>query len=700
MEDESLTLASDFPPASYDDWRKVADEALKGAPFDKKLVSRTYEGIPIQPIYTRHDWPAEGDPSGLPGFMPFTRGGDALGNHGGWDIRQAYRHPDLAKLNEQLRLDLNRGATAALLHLDLAARAGLDPDDAAAADLAGRDGAMIYCVDDLAAACAGLDTATVSLALDGGSQFLPAAAILVAWWQRRGVDLDEVRGAFHADPLGVLAATGTLPMPTDRALAVMADLAAYTAEHLPNVTAVGVDTSPYHRAGATEAQDLGCAMATGLAYLKAMTAGGLEIDTAARQIAFTFSLGCNFFPAIAKLRAARKLWARVTEACGVSEDARAMRLNAVTADRMMTRRDPWVNLLRGTVAGFAAGVAGAESVCVQPFDARLGLSDDFARRIARNTSIVLIEESSLTRVVDPAGGSWFIETLTDQIAREGWADFQKIEQAGGMERALSDGLVHGWLAQAWDTRAKNIARRRDAVTGVSEFPNIHEVPVEREIPDVAALRADAVDRVVRSRAATGAALAEPEHGALTVRAVEAARAGATIGTLSAALAGAGGAAVTALPTHHYAEEFEALRDASDAYQARTGARPRIFLSNIGTVAQHTARATFAKNFFEAGGIEAVTNNGFKTGAEAAEAFKTSGASIAIVCSSDKIYEGAVADVAPALKQAGCSYLFLAGSPGDKKADYQAAGVDDFIFLGGDVLATLRATLAHLGAIDR
>ncbi|MEO5373520.1 MAG: methylmalonyl-CoA mutase subunit beta [Alphaproteobacteria bacterium] len=698
MSEEKLAFAGEFPAASYDEWRGAVDKALKGAPFEKRLVTKLYEGITIQPVYTRTDWPSEGDPSGFPGVMPFTRGGSATGADG-WDIGQEHAHPDLKTSNAAILVDLERGATSVVIRFDQAARAGLDADAAAAESLAGQDGVMVYsvaCFDKL------MDKVLVDLvpvSLEAGAQFLPAAALLSGLWKTRGVAADKAQGAFNADPLGALAATGALPVSVDAALAQMSDLAAYTAKAWPKVTAVAVNTAPYHDAGATEAQDLACSMATGVAYLRAMTAAGMSIDAACRQIVFHYPVGCDFFLTMAKLRAARKMWSRIAESCGASELARVMTIRARSADRMMSRRDPWVNMLRTTVAAFAGGVAGANSVTVLPFDAALGLPDAFSRRIARNSQVVLKEESNLGRVIDPAGGSWYIESLTDQLASVAWGLFQEIEKAGGMAKALADGSVAKQVAASQAEREKNIGKRRDPLTGINEFPNIAEKPVVTDKPNLGALRSAAATGLAGVRKAdAAAAVAKAGKGGVAAAAVEAAVAGATLGTLAAALKGEG-ARCSALPKHRFAETFESLRDAADAYKAKTGNWPRIFLANVGSVAQHTARATFAKNFFEAGGIETLGNNGFADPGSCAKAFKDSGAAVAIICSSDAVYEEQVAKVAPALKAAGAKFLFLAGNPGEKKQAYGDAGVDDFIFLGCDVLGTLRATLARLGVTN-
>jgi methylmalonyl-CoA mutase len=666
MTDGDVKFASEFPPATPAQWRAVVDKALKGAPFEKRLVTRLYEGIAVQPLYTADDWQAAGNPSGFPGFAPFTRGGHAGGaGPDGWAVLTEHSFADPKQANKAILEDLMRGATAIALHFDR-------PD---------APGIAIDTLDDLDRALHEILLDLVPLTLDAGGEGIAAAAMLTALWQRRGTKAAEARGAFNVDPIGALARSGHLAGSVDHALARAVELAKWTSETHPNVTAVGVDSSAYFEAGATEVQDLAAAMSTGVAYLRALTEGGMKIDAALGQIAFTMAVGCDQFLSIAKLRAARRLWARIAEASGASETARTMKLTARTARRIMSQRDPWVNMLRTTVAGFAAGAGGADAVSILPFDAALGISDDLGRRIARNIQILLKEEAYVARVTDPAGGSWYVETLTEQLANAAWAAFQSIESRGGIAAVLSDGSLAAEIKASWGERQKNVARRKDSLTGVNEFPNILEEPVAREAPKSCA----------KGKAAkTGAPIASIGE------AVAAFEAGATLSAVSAALASGEPARVAPLPIHRVHEDFEALRDAADRYKAANGAWPTIFLANMGAVAQHTGRSTFSKNFFEAGGIQALGNNGFKEPAAAAQAFEESGARIAILCGTDALYETDAAPFAAALKQAGVEHLFLAGNPGDRREEYEKAGVDEFISMGMDVLAVLRSTLVRLG----
>ncbi|WP_407918458.1 methylmalonyl-CoA mutase family protein, partial [Kitasatospora sp. NE20-6] len=489
------------------------------------------DGLRARPLYTAEDAPAD---AGYPGFPPFVRGGRPQGaTVSGWDVRQLHADPDPRRTNEAVLADLENGVTS----LWLALGTGRLPVEALPDALQG-----VY-----------LDLASV--ALDAGAEFRPAAEQLFTLLAARGVPAAAATGTLGADPLGLLARTGD-DGASEALLAEAAALAARCAETYPGLRALTVDALPYHDAGASPAQELGCALATGVAYLRALTAAGLSADAAAGQLEFRLAATGDQFLTIAKFRAARRLWARVAQVCGVAPQASAQRQHAVTSSVMMTARDPWVNMLRTTVACLAAGVGGADAVTVLPFDEAVGLPDAFARRIARNTQSILLEESHLARVVDPAGGSWYVERLTDELAHAAWAWFQEIEAAGGQRAALTCGLVAEQAAATWAARSKALAERREPVTGVSEFPNLAEQPLVRE-----------------------PAPAPPSGG---------------------------------LPRVRRADAYEELRARSDAHLAATGSRPLLFLASLGSASAHTARSTFAANLFQAGGIETVTEGTFET----------------------------------------------------------------------------------------
>jgi methylmalonyl-CoA mutase len=497
----------------------------------------------------------------------------------------------------------------------------------------------------------------VAIDLQGGVNAGHIARQMTDLVRRNGVSPAASRISFGFDPLGHIAAD-------PQSARSWRDEGAGFAASVNDLALQGhkgpfaaADGRIVHNAGGSEAQELAWVLATALAYLRALEASGVASGDARRLIYFRLAADADQFLTTAKFRALRKLWARVEEACGLTPAP--VFIAAETAWRMMTRRDPFVNMLRATVAVVAAGLGGADSIAVVPHTAAIGLPDHFARRIACNTQLILLEESNLAKVADPAAGAGGPEGLTHELCVAAWSLFQEIEQAGGAAAALEQGLIQVKVAAVRAARERAIARRKDALTGTSEFPDIAEAPAEVLMP---------------SPLVPGTAGVPP---ALHPRQKE---------------AGGTSAVRAPLPCLRFAEPFEALRDASDRLLDRTGARPKIFLANLGRLADFTARATYAKNFFEAGGIAAVTNDGFASHEEMLSAFEASGASLACLCSSDVVYAADAAAVAGALRRAGAKHIYLAGRPGELEPILRAAGVGTFIHVGCDLLATL--TAAH------
>ncbi|WP_420970343.1 methylmalonyl-CoA mutase family protein [Bradyrhizobium sp. B120] len=610
---DDLALASDFAPATYDDWRKLVDGVLKGAPFEK-LVGKTYDGLRIDPIYRRAT-----NLSPLPGRAAATS----------WQILQRVDHPDAAAANAQALQDLENGAT------------GLE------FEFAGGPGARGFGLSDaskktLARACGGVHLdAGIMIALNPVLGRENAGETFADMVEARKLDPAKLDLHFNYQALSTMAVRGAaaIAWPNyEKSFGQVVNGLIRRGFKGPFVLA---DGRPVHDAGGSEVQELAFTLATGLAYLRMLEAAGLDLDAARAAVSFRLSADADQFLTMAKFRALRRLWARIEEACGLAP--KPIFVNAQTAWRMLTQRDPNVNMLRATIATFAAGLGGANAITVLPHTLALGLPDDFARRVARNTQLVLLDESNLAKVSDPAAGAGGIETLTSQLCEAAWTLFQEIEMAGGIFTALEQGLLQNKVAATRAQREANVAKRRDVLTGASEFPNLHEANLA--VLDV--------------------------------------KPSAPVSTAGAKVS------FDALAPMRLAEPFEALRDKSDIALKARGARPRIFLANLGTPADFTARATFAKSFFETGGIEAIDSEGFADTAALAAAFKASGAAMACLCSSDNVYAVSAIEAAEALHGAGARHIYLAGRPGDQEAALRAAGIGEFVFAGGDALATLR-----------
>lgn len=615
-----LKLASDFAPADYEKWRQLVDKALKGADFDKKLVAKTADGLRIEPLYTRADTLA-GAASAVPGSAPYTRGTHAKAEGLGWQIHQRIVEGDPAAANKVILEELDGGANGIVMQI-----AG-----------PGQVGVKVTSADDAATTIAGMyvDYAPIQIAggiagLEAGRHFLSALAA-----QKREAGGTAV-SRLNVDPIGVLARYGAAWAPIDKALADTVKFAAEVRSAERPLTSVLVDATIPHEAGASEAQELAFLAAGLVAYLRAFEAAGVAPKDALSSIAFAVAADTDLFLNAAKVRAARTILARIAEASGASPGG--LHITASTSQRVMAKRDPWTNMLRTTTACAGAAFGGADAITVLPFTFALGVPDRFARRIARNTQLVLQEESQLGRVVDPIGGSWYVEKLTSELATKAWSLFQEIEGKGGLVAALTSGALQNEIARVAETRAKAIATGRIELTGVSVFPFLGDDGVKiTEYPAVAAAPAPAI---------------------------------------------------RPLSPHRLGEAFEKLRDAGDAFLAKTGKRKQIFMANLGEIAEHNRRSQWVWNYLAAGGIEGLTSDGYKSPAEAAEAFKASGAKVACICSSDEVYARDAEAAAKALKAAGAARVLLAGRPGEAEASLRAAGVDAFLYAGQDAIATL------------
>ena len=602
-----MTPEAGWGSVGADDWMTLVEQSLRGRGVDE-LSSLTRDGIEIRPLY------ADG-----PDRPEAAAAADPQRSERGWDVRQRHggsADSDPGELRRALEQDLTGGATS--VELDLPASVDGDGLDR----LLGK-----------------VDVAATPLALAPHAE-LDAAEALLSVTALRSARLAP-GSSLGLDPVGEWARSGRR---VDCARAV--EWAA-SVELGPGVRAFQVDAVRYADAGASEAETLGWATATGIAYLRALVEAGLDVDAAASLIGFRMVATADQFVTIAALRAARVMWARAVTASGGSNAAARQYQHAVTATHMYSRRDPWVNLLRGASAALAAGVAGADAVTVLPFDHASGAVDaegDVGRRLARNTQLLLLEESHLGRASDPAGGSFYVESLTEQLASTGWRVLQEVEASGGIEAAIAGGALAAAMEASWQSRLGALRTRSEPLTGVSEFPFLDE-------PDPA-------------------------------------------GHDSNEAAGAAG-----LPVRRLAEPFEDLRDAADRHEMAAGDRPAVWVAALGSASAHSARTAWVQNLMAAGGIEARGAVGVDSPIAAAADFAVSGLTAAVVTGTDDMYRLRGAATASALTDAGAASVILVcdpGTPAELLAELQGAGVDEVWHDGIDVIAALERLHRALG----
>ena len=608
MAEKKELLFDMFPPVSTEEWRAKVEADLKGAPFEKKLVWRTNEGFNVQPMYRAEDIKDLKTTDSLPGEFPYVRGTHA-GND--WLTRQEIV-ADSAEAANAVALDvLNKGVTSL----------GFTVKEATAEEVA----ALLKDIH--------LPAVEVNFTCCP-RKAVELAKVLVSYLKEKGVE-NEFKGSIDFNPYRRPLRHGE-PFKGD--IAAVATELVTEVRDVPGLKVLAVDSVMLEDAGAYIYQELGYALAWGAEWLTMLTEAGVDADEVARRIKFNMGVSSNYFMEIAKFRAARMLWAQIVKKYEVADEDCKMTVHAVTSRFNQTLYDAYVNLLRSQTECMSAALAGVDSITVTPFDTPYKKPDDFSERIARNQQFLLKEESHLDKVVDPAGGSYYVETLTVAIAEQAWKVFLAVEEAGGFLAQVNDGSVQKVIRETSEKRHTDVARRKEFLLGTNQFPNINEMAAEKIIEG-------------------GGSVCSCGHNHQ-----ESTEAG--------------------LPTSRAASDFEALRLATEA----SPVRPKVFMLTIGNLAMRLARAQFSTNFFGCAGYEIIDNLGFDTVEQGVDAALAAGADVVVLCSSDEEY----ATLAPEAYKylAGRAEFVVAGAP-ECMDDLKAQGINDYVHVRCNVLDVLR-----------
>ncbi len=606
MAENKEKLFDQFPPVSYDEWRKKVETDLKGADFDKKLVWRTNEGFNVQPIYRIEDVEDFKTTNSLPGQFPYVRG---TRTDNDWYARQEILAEDPKQANADARDVLTRGITSL----------GFKVTEAA----------------DVPTLLDGIDLTKVEINIDCcPGKAVDVAKALVEYIKAQGAT-ETFRGSIAFNPLRKALRHGT---PLCDSVVSKAVALIEAVKDIPAIRVIDVDSAMFCNAGAFIYEELGYALAWGAQWMTALTEAGVSVDEAARRIKFDMGVSSNFFMEIAKFRAGRMLWADIIKQYKPADEAAAkMMVHASTSRYNQTIFDAHVNLLRSQTETMSAAVAGVDSITVTPFDAPYKKPDAFSERIARNQQFLLKEESHMDKVIDPAGGSYYVETLTVSIAREAWKLFLSIDEAGGFFAKVADGTVQQAVAEASKKRHTDVARRKEILLGTNQYPNINE------------MAADKIE-IKNNEGQCGCA--------------------------------AEGDPAKALPTKRAASDFEQLRLATEA----AANRPKVFMLTIGNLAMRLARAQFSSNFFGCAGYEIIDNLGFDTVEQGIDAALEKKADVIVLCSSDDEYATLAPEAFKYLN--GRAQFVVAGAPACMD-DLKALGINDYVHVRVNVLDTLR-----------
>lgn len=696
----------DFDIPTYEEWRKAAEATLNGVPFEKKLITKTYEGIDLQPIYNLSDIQTlQYLTESLPGEGSFNRSTRASGyKSNAWEVSQEISYPFPEMFNQAVKSDLDRGQTA--LNIRVNAEYALTGKASSAFG-----GLMIANIDDMGKALNGVCLESTPVYFKPNAFGFELAGIFAAYCAKNNVDLKKVKVCFGLDPLVQALHCGKAEVAPAKIMDDAAELIKWAKDNAPMAKVITIDGEVFHNAGANAVQELAYIIAAGVNAIKELMHRGVSAEDACKAIAFNFSVGARFFTEIAKVRAARAVWAKIVSEFGASAEAQKMYIMTFTSKVNKTKFDPYVNLLRGTTEALSAVLAGAESVHVSQFDEELGLPSDFSRRISRNIQSVLKHEAHLMDTIDPAGGSYYLETLTDQIAVKAWDLFRNIEKEGGLVSSLKAGTVHNQIKAVVAEREKNLAFRKDSLLGTNKYPNLIEKPVDNLTIITDAEMAAAVsnaDKALgkRNKSNVEAKLKAYNSAFMSDRTksfaalVDAANEGVTIGELlSGVSTSADSLEIAPLAQYRMGTSFEALRLSAEAFKAKTGKAPQIGLVNFGALKEFKPRMDFSTDFFSVGGFEMVASEGFATAQDAVAKMSGENFPIMVICSTDLKYPEVVPEFAKAIKAAKPNLrLVLAGLPKDYVEEFKAAGVDEFIHVKANNYEILSSLLKEIGVL--
>ena len=697
-------LLSEFSIPTYKEWRQAAEDTLKGIPFEKKLITKTYEGIDLQPIYNEEDRDkVKYLADSLPGSFPFTRGTCSTGYKTcSWRISQAYSYPIPKMLNEALKKDLECGQDAIAISV-CNCRAlspkffGCDYDKSDWKDYVCQ-GVSINDIKDFEDLFDGIDITKYLIT------FLPVcppmvytaelAALFFAYCDKNKIDKSKLNVNFGFDITHPMVRAGEINTPIDIVFDDMAALVKECNATNGKVSAISIDACTFHNSGATATQGLGYSFSVAVCYIQELLNRGLNIDEIAKNIHFNISVGIKFFVELSKIRAARVVWAKIIKEFGGNEESQKMRVHAFTSRVYTTKFDPYVNILRGTTEGLAAVLGGVNSLHIGTFDEEFGMPSEFSRRVARNIQNILKDEAHIIDTIDPAGGSYYIETLTDKIIIEVWNIFREIQKNGGISDALFTGKIQDDITAVVNKRNENISYRRDTILGTNKYPNLLETPVDsiaNVCPTDVQKHFDEVKK--RKKEVDAIKIWTAKWEDRFAKMIEAYNNGAIVADVFCAKPTTDLIKCKPLPVFRASALFEELRNAANEHKAKTGKAPQMYFECFGTLKQYKPRADFSTDFFAVGGFEITMGQGYLTDKDAIANIKNINAPIVVICSTDDIYPEVVPNYVTELKKQKPNIkVILAGLPQDYVEAFKQSGVDEFIHIKSNVYDTLKRLL--------
>lgn len=699
---KDLILNSEFMPPSFEEWKMQVEKDLKGVPYEKKLVTKTYDGFNLNPIYTKEDLKDLTSIDSYPGSANLLRGNSSAGYHSrSWDVNQEIFAADAVEFNSAIIEALNNGQNCVNILLDSATKLGFDADYAETKHV-GDKGLSISAINSIKRALNNIDITNVPIYADTGYISVPFLSLLNAHFQSNNIDISTLSGSITADPIRHLVEYGVLPVKLEFIFDMMKNSHTWAAANSTKLNTIGVSTIPFINAGANTVQELAISISVLVYYINQLVERGVNPIDAINKTQFTFGITNNYFMEISKFRAIRILLSNVMSEYDVDLNNLELKIGAKTSSYGHTILDPYVNMLRSTTQSFSAILGGVNFITTSTFDELYNTPNSFSRRIARNTQTILREESHLNQVIDPAGGSYYIESLTGELAKTSWTLFQQIEKEGGIVESLSNGTIQTWINEVSRLRQKDVNKRKSVIVGTNMFANVKEkkeVHPKLNQEEFKKKRSEYLEkfRLNGSKEKHEAVMEKLNDitGQNTEDIIdvvsEAYLLGTTLGEITSALNSSQKQElkVSKLVSKRASEGFETLREKAENYKKENGELPKIYLLNYGSVNEYKARSEFSKGFFEVGGFEVIDTLGSKDLDELTKNALQSDAAAVVICSTDNNYTEIVPKITNVLKKKNQQLqIILAGYPKEQIEKHKKSGVDDFIFLGADVMEKL------------
>jgi len=718
--DDSLLI--DCEKLSFDDWINEAVASLDGKPFDK-LFSITCENITLKPLYTKSDLQdIEHLQNDFPGFPPFVRGT----NSGGyktkkWLIAQDIRVPSPEDYNIIAKSALGNGQTALILEFNVSLLKSEDESDSLIIENSEMKyvkpnfddfATYISTTGDLETALKDVNLEEVPLYLKANGYPLMALSMFSAYIKKCGINGSKIKGSIEFDPFMAFMLHGELLASYGNIFKEMAIAMKMAKKYCPNFKIIGINGANYINAGGNAVQELAFSFACSAEYIRQMLKNGFDIDEIASNFHFNFSAGPVFFTEIAKFRAARLIWSKIISEFGGNEESQKLHFSAAITNWNKSNLDAHVNMLRTTSETLSAILGCAEMISTNPYDENIRMPEEFSRRVARNIQNVLLHECNLTEVIDPSGGSYYIESLTEKIATASWELFKKVEKTGGMFESLSQGFPQKEIKVVAAQKIKDLCSRKEFLLGTNkhaikgedlqnEYESVPEEVIEQssiQVLKILERMEQNQDKPELQKLHDDFSSESPE---LVNSFIEAALAGDTfIEIIDAVRNYDNPAQIEKLEIFRSSEIFENLRFKTDEFRKQFGSAPKVFLASFGTLKQYKARVDFAAEFFNVGGFDSINKGGYSNSGEAVVSFKESDAKVLVICSSDDVYPEVVQQLISLMKNRGVeAYILLAGYPEDKVEAYKSAGVNDFIHVKANIIEVLGKVLKYLGIND-